>query len=52
MLAKGSTPYWVLWAGVAVAFVRWLPALADTFDAVRPAFWPDETERLPVIMRP
>jgi hypothetical protein len=32
--------------------VRWLAVLADTFDAVRPTFWPDEVDPLPAIMRP
>jgi len=32
--------------------VRWLGVLADTFEAVRPTFWPDETEPAPAIMRP
>jgi hypothetical protein len=37
---------------VGTLLVRWLTVLADTFDAVRPTFWPDETEPLPAIMRP
>lgn len=32
--------------------LRRLRLPADTFDAVRPTFWPDENGPLPAIMRP
>ena len=35
-----------------VPAILWLHVLADTFDAVRPTFWADESEAAPAIMRP
>ncbi len=50
-LGADAGPSLVMVAVCCWLLVRWLRALADTFDAVRPTFWPDETEHLPVIMR-
>jgi hypothetical protein len=46
-LRRDVTPAVLVAPSLVVASV-----LADAFDAVRPTFWPDETEPLPAIMRP
>lgn len=51
-LGADAGPSLVMVAVCCWLLVRWLRALADTFDAVRPTFWPDETGQLPAIMRP